>query len=43
MFKILVDSNKLSLSDLKAHGLTSSLQGPCRVTVELQKYIDENE
>ena len=31
----------LSLSDLKSHGLTGNLQGPCRTTVELQKYIDE--
>lgn len=31
----------LSLSDLKEHGLTSTLQGPCRTTVELQQYIDE--
>lgn len=28
------------INDLKALGLTSPLQGPCRVTVELQKYID---
>lgn len=34
------NSDKLSLNDLKAHGLTSPLQGPCRVTAELRKYID---
>lgn len=32
--------NPISLNEMKTHGLTSTLQGPCRVTVELQDYID---
>lgn len=35
-----LDVTKLGWDDLKAHGLTSNIQGPCRVPVELQKYID---
>ncbi len=31
---------KLSLVYLKKHGLRGNLQGPCRVPVELQAYID---
>lgn len=31
----------LGLSDLKEHGLTSTLQSPCRTSVDLQKYIDQ--
>jgi len=35
-----LESDKLSLADLKKHGLRGNLQGPCRVPVELQEYID---
>ncbi len=35
-----IESDKLSLADLKKHGLRGNLQGPCRVPVELQGYID---
>lgn len=35
-----LESDKLSLSDLKKNGLRGNLQGPCRVPVELQAYID---
>lgn len=35
-----LESDKLTMTDLKKHGLRGNLQGPCRVPVELQEYID---
>lgn len=35
-----LNPEKLGRADLKAHGLVSTLQSPCRTSVELQKYID---
>ncbi len=35
-----IESDKLSLADLKKHGLRGNLQGPCRVPIVLQEYID---
>lgn len=35
-----LDPEKLGRAELTEHGLTSTLQSPCRTSVELQKYID---
>ena len=35
-----IESDELTLEELKKHGLRSTLQSPCRVPVELQEYID---